>query len=109
RPLRRTATGMTTAIARPPADATTDLLDRLRKIEGQVRGIAKMVERGDRRLDVLTQLAAARAALAKVGVHVVDADVRDAFAGAGSADRAAAQTIAAVHRLLGCHTNEGDH
>ncbi len=46
---------------------TTDkLLNRLSRIEGQVRGISKMVADGRYCIDVLTQLRAVRAALAKV-------------------------------------------
>ena len=91
-----------TATAHP----STDLVERLRRIEGQVRGISKMVERGERPIEVLTQLAATRAALAAVGVKVVDAEVRDALAAEGvDGDGAAARTVLAVHRLLGCHTS----
>ena len=42
------------------------LLNRLNRIEGQVRGIARMVDEDRYCIDVLTQLQAARAALAKV-------------------------------------------
>jgi CsoR family transcriptional regulator, copper-sensing transcriptional repressor len=42
------------------------LLNRLSRIEGQVRGIARMVEEDRYCIDVLTQLQAVRAALAKV-------------------------------------------
>ena len=42
------------------------LLNRLSRIEGQVRGIARMVEDDRYCIDVLTQLQAARAALARV-------------------------------------------
>lgn len=42
------------------------LLNRLSRIEGQVRGISKMVADGRYCIDVLTQLQAVRAALAKV-------------------------------------------
>lgn len=42
------------------------LLNRLNRIEGQVRGIARMVEEDRYCIDVLTQLQAVRAALAKV-------------------------------------------
>ena len=42
------------------------LLNRLSRIEGQVRGIHKMVEQDRYCIDVLTQLQAVRAALAKV-------------------------------------------
>ncbi|MGI4876714.1 MAG: metal-sensitive transcriptional regulator [Janthinobacterium lividum] len=47
-------------------DAQTKLLNRLRRIEGQVRGIAGMVEADRYCLDVLVQLQAVRAALTKV-------------------------------------------
>ncbi len=42
------------------------LLNRLNRIEGQVRGIVRMVDEGRYCIDILTQLQAARAALAKV-------------------------------------------
>jgi len=48
-----------------------DVLQRLRKIEGQVRGIQKMVEGGVPCQDILTQVAAATAAIKRVGVVVV--------------------------------------
>ena len=47
-------------------------LPRLRRIEGQVRGIAGMVEDGRYCVDILTQLQAARAALAKVEREILD-------------------------------------
>ncbi len=42
------------------------LLNRLRRIEGQVRGVTRMVEEGRYCIDVLTQIRAARAALVRV-------------------------------------------
>jgi DNA-binding FrmR family transcriptional regulator len=42
------------------------LLDRLHRIEGQVRGISKMLAEGRYCIDVLTQIQAVRAALARV-------------------------------------------
>ncbi|MBS0472468.1 MAG: metal-sensitive transcriptional regulator [Proteobacteria bacterium] len=45
---------------------TPKLLARLGRIEGQVRGITRMVEEGRYCIDVLTQLQAVRAALVKV-------------------------------------------
>lgn len=42
------------------------LLNRLNRIEGQVRGISRMVEEGRYCIDILTQLQAARAALTRV-------------------------------------------
>ena len=47
------------------------LLNRLNKVEGQVRGITRMVEEGRYCIDVLTQLQAVRAALAKVETEML--------------------------------------
>jgi DNA-binding FrmR family transcriptional regulator len=47
-------------------DNKPQLLARLNRIEGQVRGITRMIEDGRYCIDVLTQINAARAALAKV-------------------------------------------
>lgn len=47
------------------------LLNRLNRIEGQVRGVARMVEEGRYCIDVLTQLQAVRAALAKVETEML--------------------------------------
>jgi DNA-binding FrmR family transcriptional regulator len=47
------------------------LLNRLNRIEGQVRGIARMVEDGRYCIDVLTQLRAVRAAVARVETEML--------------------------------------
>ena len=47
-------------------DKKPKLLNRLRRIEGQVRGVARMVEEDRYCLDILTQIDALRAALARV-------------------------------------------
>ena len=47
------------------------LLNRLRRIEGQVRGVARMVEEDRYCIDVLTQLQAIRAALARVETEML--------------------------------------
>ncbi|MFN9847153.1 metal-sensitive transcriptional regulator [Phenylobacterium sp.] len=47
------------------------LLNRLSRIEGQVRGIARMVEDDRYCIDVLTQIRAVRAALAKVETEIL--------------------------------------
>jgi DNA-binding FrmR family transcriptional regulator len=52
-------------------DAKSSCLNRLSRIEGQVRGIARMVE-GDRYcIDIITQISAARAALKRVEEEVL--------------------------------------
>ncbi len=48
-----------------------EVLLRLRRIEGQIRGLQKMIEGGVPCADVLTQVAAATAAMKKVGMVVV--------------------------------------
>lgn len=48
-----------------------DILMRLKRIEGQIRGIQRMVEEGAACPDILTQVAAATAAIKKVGTTVV--------------------------------------
>lgn len=47
------------------------LLNRLNRIEGQVRGVTRMVEEDRYCIDVLTQIQAVRAALAKVETEIL--------------------------------------
>jgi DNA-binding FrmR family transcriptional regulator len=47
------------------------ILRRLKRIEGQIRGITRMVEEDKGCEDVLVQVAAARAALDRVGIHII--------------------------------------
>lgn len=49
-----------------------DLVKRLRRIEGQVRGIQRMIEEDKYCVDVLVQVAAVRAALYKVGFNILE-------------------------------------
>jgi len=55
-----------------PSEADLKLLRRLKRIEGQVRGIHKMVEDERYCVDILTQIAAVRAALDKVGLSILE-------------------------------------
>ncbi|MGI6604653.1 MAG: metal-sensitive transcriptional regulator [bacterium] len=52
------------------------ILERLRKVEGQVRGIQKMVDEDRYCVDILTQVAAVRAALNKVGLMLLESHTR---------------------------------
>jgi DNA-binding FrmR family transcriptional regulator len=69
------------------------LVKRLHRIEGQVRGIERMVE-GDRYcIDILTQIAAANTALESLALTILDDHVRHCVAGAlASGDEADART-----------------
>jgi DNA-binding FrmR family transcriptional regulator len=58
------------------------LLKRLARIEGQVRGIARMIEDDRYCIDVLTQLGAVDTALEAVGIKVLEDHVRHCVAGA---------------------------
>ena len=64
------------------AGAKDDVLRRLRRIEGQVRGIAGMVEDERYCIDVLQQISAAQAALDKVALALVDDHTRHCVLGA---------------------------
>ena len=86
--------------------ATKDAhLKRLRRIEGQVRGLQRMVEEDTYCIDVLTQVSAATRALQRVAVGMFDDHLRhcvaDAVAAGGTeADRKLVEATAAVERLL---------
>lgn len=75
------------------SDSTrSDILSRLRRIEGQARGIRRMIEEGRTCEEIVIQVAALKAAAAQVGIaiagsHLVDCLSRDTSVGAG--DRAA--------------------
>lgn len=68
-------------------------LPRLRRIEGQVRGIAGMVDDGRYCVDILTQLQAARAALARVEREILDDHVGACVSAAAASGDAEATRI----------------
>ncbi len=82
-------------VTRSEIAMSDDMLVRLRKIEGQVRGLQHMLERGDTCLEMLTQLAAARAALAAVGGKLVACETRRAVTTAAAGGPAVVEDIGA--------------
>ena len=85
--------------------ATKDQLQtRLSRIEGQVRGVSRMVEEDRYCIDVLTQIGAIRAALDKVALGLLDDHVRHCLVGGhgGPSDpeEQADELMHAVGRLL---------
>lgn len=56
-----------------PEEVSTDVIKRLRRLEGQIRGIQRLVQEGAECRDVVTQLAAARGALDRVGFKLMAA------------------------------------
>jgi DNA-binding FrmR family transcriptional regulator len=83
--------------------ATKDqLLNRLRRIEGQVRGVQSMVEDDRYCIDVLTQIGAVQAALDKVALGLLDDHAHHCVVGAQPKDQAERtdELMAAVGRLM---------
>ena len=81
------------------------LLKRLARIEGQVRGISKMIEDDRYCIDILTQLGAVDTALEAVALKVLEEHVQHCVAGALSsgdpalANEKSAELLAAVQRF----------
>ena len=83
--------------------ATKDqLLKRLKRIEGQVRGIEGMVEDDRYCIDVLTQISAVSKALDALSLEILDDHVRHCVMGAEADDQAdkTDELMAAVGRLM---------
>jgi DNA-binding FrmR family transcriptional regulator len=81
------------------------ILRRLRRIEGQVRGLTRMVESGSYCIDVLTQISAANGALRSVALVLLDDHlnpcVARAAAGTGAEGRhTIEEASAAIARLV---------
>lgn len=79
------------------------LLKRLSRIEGQVRGVTRMVEEERYCIDVLTQISAVQAALDRVALSLLDQHTRHCVVGAADAaerERLTAEMMDAVGRLL---------
>ena len=82
----------------------TQLVRRLSRMEGQVRGIARMIEREEYCVDILQQTAALRAAVDALSILVLEDHVQGCVrtaAEAGDADRYVDEVIDVVRRTLG--------
>jgi CsoR family transcriptional regulator, copper-sensing transcriptional repressor len=81
-----------------------DHLKRLRRIEGQIRGLQRMVESDEYCIDVLTQVAAASKALQAVALALLDEHMRhcvtDAISEGSDGREKVAEAMAAVGRLV---------
>ena len=96
---------MATQTQTPGYSASKDqLLKRLARVEGQVRGVARMVEEDRYCVDVLTQISAARAALDQIALGLLDGHTRTCLLGEGQgpagADAQADELMGAVGRML---------
>ena len=75
------------------------LLARLARVEGQVRGVSGMVRDERQCIDVLTQIAAIQAALDKVSLALVDGHARVCIAGSDD-EHAVDELMGAVGRMV---------
>ena len=86
------------------AASKDELLTRLRRVEGQVRGLQRMVGEDAYCIDVLTQISAVNAALRSVAVALLDDHlrhcVRDAARDEATGDAIVTEATDAIHRLL---------
>jgi DNA-binding FrmR family transcriptional regulator len=84
--------------------ATKDELNkRLRRIEGQVRGVQRMVDEDRYCIDVVTQISAIQAALDKVALGLLDDHAKHCIVGGhagGEPDELTEELMGAVGRLL---------
>jgi DNA-binding FrmR family transcriptional regulator len=82
-----------------------DYLKRLRRIEGQVRGLQRMIDDDTYCIDVLTQVSAVTKALQSVAIGLLDQHVRHCVANAAAddpehADRMVTEATRAIERLV---------
>lgn len=81
-----------------------DLQDRLRRIEGQVRGIQRMLSEDAYCVDVLTQISAVTSAMEKVGLRLLKDHLRgcvsDAMRSKGRGEEKVEEVVRVVERFL---------
>ena len=87
------------------SDNKENYAKRLRRIEGQVRGIAKMIDEDKYCIDVLTQISAVNSALQSVALGVLEEHLshcvtRAAADGGAEAEQKLAEATAAIARLV---------
>lgn len=81
-----------------------DILERLRKIEGQLRGLQRLVTEDRYCIDILTQISAAESGLRKVAVKLLDDHIRhcvaESLANGEDAEEKIGEATTAIGRLL---------
>jgi DNA-binding FrmR family transcriptional regulator len=82
-----------------------DLLDRLRRIEGQTRGLQRMVEEDQYCIDILTQVSAATKALQSFSLELLDEHIAHCLVdaarkGGAEADEKVREASDAIARLV---------
>ena len=88
-------------------EETKKLLDRLSRIEGQVRGLRNMLEDGRCCEDVLTQLLAARSGLESASILVLEKHLSDCVFDETTMDAATIDKVHETLKLWSRHTTAG--
>jgi len=65
-----------------PEEVSADVFKRLRRLEGQIRGLQRMITQGDECRNIVTQLAAAQGALDRIGFKLIAAALTNPDGGA---------------------------
>ena len=88
----------------PYASDRDEILSRLRKIEGQVRGIQRMVSEDSYCVDILTQISAVVSGVEKVALRILGEHMRgcvaDAVRSSDDADEKIEEVVKVVERFL---------
>ena len=98
---------MTEALTTPLIEDDAErkrILNRLRRLEGQIRGLQAMIESGQECDAVLTQITAAKSALNQVGVHIIGHSMKRCLidSEAASRDEVIDQAIAVFLKYSSC-------
>jgi DNA-binding FrmR family transcriptional regulator len=95
---------MSTESMRGYTASKQQLLGRLARVEGQVRGVSRMVQEDRYCIDVLTQISAVQAALEKIALGLLDGHARVCMQGDGAAssdpDEQVTELMGAVGRMV---------
>jgi DNA-binding FrmR family transcriptional regulator len=88
------------------AEEKQALLNRLRRAEGQVRGVARMVEQDKYCIDIVTQISAAQAALDRVALELIREHAKHCLnrqhgLQSATTDAKANELVGAIGRLIG--------
>lgn len=84
----------------PYASEKDEILSRLKKVEGQIRGIQRMVSERAYCTDILTQISAVVSGMEKVGLRVLREHMSSALATKGPADDKIDEVVKVVERFV---------
>ncbi|HSH55239.1 MAG TPA: metal-sensitive transcriptional regulator [Candidatus Limnocylindrales bacterium] len=82
------------------SDTKPQVLKRLSRAEGQVRGISRMVAEDTYCIDILTQISAAQAALDKVALELVREHTKHCMTQADDTNQKADELVSAISRMM---------